>query len=313
MTDVRDEVATATSTDQQRRSPRGDFIWYELITPDPEGSKAFYDAVVGWNIGEAVPEFNGYRMINADGGAAGGVLPLTDEMQQHGARPTWLGYVQVPDVDQAVDAINQAGGKALMDAFDIPGVGRIAMVGDPDGAPFYVMKPTPPQGRENESSDVFSPDKIGRCGWNELQTGDVEVARRFYGGQFGWGSDEFMDMGEMGLYRFWDQNGTRIGRCSMPRTASRRTGASISGCRRLRRPRKPPKPRAGRSTWGRTRSRPAITSSSAAIRKAPSSRSSAASKAHQGSVMHVQQNDHVPVVRPGRGAQRGRILCVGLS
>ena len=168
MTDVRDEVATATSTDQQRRSPRGDFIWYELMTPDPEGSKAFYDAVVGWNIGEAVPEFNGYRMINADGGAAGGVLPLTDEMQQHGARPTWLGYVQVPDVDQAVDAINQAGGKALMDAFDIPGIGRIAMVGDPDGAPFYVMKPTPPQGRENQSSDVFSPDKIGRCGWNEL-------------------------------------------------------------------------------------------------------------------------------------------------
>ena len=40
-----------------------------------------------------------------DGGFAGGVLPLTDEMQQHGARPTWLGYIDVADVDQAVAAI----------------------------------------------------------------------------------------------------------------------------------------------------------------------------------------------------------------
>ena len=61
-------------------------------------------------------------------------------------RPTWLGYIHVPDVDATVAAIEQAGGKALMPAIDIPNVGRIAMVTDPQGAPFYVMKPIPPAG-----------------------------------------------------------------------------------------------------------------------------------------------------------------------
>src|SRR5215212_8301389 len=98
MTDVRTEAAPAAAT-QERAKHHGAFIWYELMTPDPEGAKAFYDAVVGWNISEGAPEFNGYRMIGrSDGGFAGGVLPLTDEMQQHGARPTWLGYVNVADV-----------------------------------------------------------------------------------------------------------------------------------------------------------------------------------------------------------------------
>jgi predicted enzyme related to lactoylglutathione lyase len=211
MTDVR-EATAPTSANENRPNPQGDFIWYELMTPDPEGSKAFYDAVVGWNFGEPADEYQGYRMINAPGGGfAGGVLPLTAEMQQHGARPTWLGYIYVADVDKAVSAIEQANGKSLMPANDIPNVGRIAMVADPHGAPFYVMKPIPPEGRENESSDVFSLDKVGRCGWNELQTADVDAARRFYGDRFGWGSEEYMDMGEMGLYRFWDQKGKRIG------------------------------------------------------------------------------------------------------
>ncbi|WP_410961981.1 hypothetical protein, partial [Salmonella sp. SAL4359] len=76
MTDVREAPAPVQDS---RDNPSGDFIWYELITPDPEGAKAFYDAVVGWDIGEAAPEFNGYRMIGrSDGKSAGGVLPLTD-------------------------------------------------------------------------------------------------------------------------------------------------------------------------------------------------------------------------------------------
>jgi len=211
MTDVRDATSAEAGT---RPNPRGDYIWYELMTPDPEGSKAFYDAVVGWNIGKAEEAYNGYRMIGTDGGFAGGVLPLNAEMQQHGARPTWLGYIHVTDVDQSIKSIEQAGGKALMPATDIPNVGRIAMVADPQGAPFYVMKPIPPEGRENEPSTVFSPGKDGRCSWNELSTSDPVAARRFYGEQFGWTSDEFMDMGDHGEYRFFDHHGVRLGAVS---------------------------------------------------------------------------------------------------
>src|SRR6476661_912085 len=208
MTDTRTEASSTL----ERPDDQGGFIWYELMSPDPEGSKAFYDAVIGWNIGEAGPEFNGYRMIGrSDGGVAGGVMPLNAEMQQHGARPTWLGYLNVGDVDAKVASIEAAGGKALMGPMDIPNVGRIAMVADPQGAPFYVMRPIPPEGRENEPSTVFSPTDQGRCAWNELSTSDPVAARRFYGEQFGWESNDFMDMGEHGAYRFFDHHGVRLG------------------------------------------------------------------------------------------------------
>src|SRR5689334_23111797 len=214
MSDIRTQDApTLRHANDEGPNPTGDFIWYELMTPNPEGSKAFYDAVVGWNIsGEGPPEYNGYRMIGrSDGKFAGGVLPLTPEMQQHGAHPTWLGYVHVADVDASIASIEQAGGKTYMGPTDIPKVGRIAMVADPQGAPFYIMKPTPPENDPNAQSDVFSPSAEQRVGWNELSTSDPAAARRFYGEQFGWGSDEFMDMGEMGEYRFLDHHGQRIG------------------------------------------------------------------------------------------------------
>ena len=210
MSDVR--TSSEPSLTAERPQEQGDFIWYELMTPDPAGAKTFYDAVVGWNI-EAQSNFpNGYRMIGrSDGKFAGGILPLDEEMKQHGARPTWLGYVSVADVDQTVASIDQAGGKTLMPAFDIPNIGRVAMITDPQGAPFYVMKPIPPADDPTGKSDVFSPDAQQRVGWNELSTTDPTSARRFYGEQLGWKSDEFMPMGEMGEYRFFDHRGTRIG------------------------------------------------------------------------------------------------------
>ena len=199
MSEVTDAPAAASA--KSAPSAHGQLIWYELITPDAEASKAFYDKVVGWNFGDPVAEFQGYRMIGrSDGGVAGGVLPLTDEMKQHGARPVWLGYVGVDDVDAAIDSIEQAGGKALMPATDISNVGRIAMVADPQGAPFYVMKPIPREGRENEQSDVFSVDQPQHVRWNELSTTDPDAAIAFYTRQFGWSQEGEMDMGEMGKY-----------------------------------------------------------------------------------------------------------------
>jgi len=210
MSDVQLQVApTAAAANQP--NPPGDFIWYELMTTDPDGAKAFYDAVVGWDIETQPAGDMDYRMIRrSDGGNAGGVLRLTDDMLQHGAKPIWLGYLNVADVDETVASIEKAGGKALMKA-DIPNVGRIAMVADPQGAPFYIMKPIPPADKPDMRSDVFSRDGVQRCGWNELSTTDERAARQFYGEQFGWTSDNFMPMGEMGEYRFFDHHGEGIG------------------------------------------------------------------------------------------------------
>lgn len=116
-------------------SKTGGWIWYELMTPDPKGSKAFYDQVVGWNLKPGTPETNDYGFIICpDGGMTGGVLPITKEMADHGARPGWLGYIHVEDCDKAVAAVEKKGGKCLMPARDVPMAGRIAMVADCCGA-----------------------------------------------------------------------------------------------------------------------------------------------------------------------------------
>jgi predicted enzyme related to lactoylglutathione lyase len=210
MTDVRD--ADAPALQEKPAEPRGDFIWYELLTTDIAGAKSFYDAVVGWNIQDRSDFPNDYRMIGrSDGKFAGGAMQLTDEMKQHGARPTWLGYILVPDVDASVAAIQQDGGQVHLPAFDIPGVGRIAMVTDPQGAPFYIMKPLPPQGDPNAKSDVFSPTEAQRVRWNELSSTDPDAAIDFYKRQFGWTQEGAMPMGEMGDYRFIQANGANIG------------------------------------------------------------------------------------------------------
>ena len=210
MTDVRDTTAPTQSYDSSTK-PRG-YIWYELMTTDADTAKAFYDAVVGWNIGEPSPEFQGYRMIGRrDGGFAGGVLPINADMQQHGARPGWLGYIHVENVDRSVTAIEQEGGKTWMAATDIPNVGRIALVTDPQDAPFYIMKPIPPANDPNAQSDVFSVDQPQHVRWNELSTTDPERAIDFYRRHFGWRQEGDMDMGEMGKYRFIQSGSTTIG------------------------------------------------------------------------------------------------------
>ena len=211
MSEVTDAPAR-TDTASPKQPLQGSHIWYELMTTDPDAAQAFYGKVVpGWSVSESIPGEQDYRMIErSDGGFAGGVFGLKQEQLDHGARPAWLGYIGVDDVDGTVARIEAKGGKVLMPAFEIP-QGRIAMVADPQGNPFYVMKPVPPADKPDAESDVFSPDAEQRVSWNELSTADPVAARLFYGELFGWVSDDFMDMGEFGEYRFFDHEATRIG------------------------------------------------------------------------------------------------------
>jgi uncharacterized protein len=187
----------------------GDFIWYELMTTDADGARDFYEAVVGWKIEREASGAMDYLMIEASEGLVGGLLPLTEEMTGGGARPCWIGYILVDDVDAMVASVEHGGGTTHMPATTMDGVGRIAMVADPQGAVFYVMKPTPPADNPDAASLSFSYDmpRPGHCAWNELMTSDVEGAKHFYGQRFGWVKDGEMDMGPMGKYEFLRHTG----------------------------------------------------------------------------------------------------------
>jgi uncharacterized protein len=183
----------------------GDFIWYELMTTDADGARDFYASVVGWDIETESNAPMGYRMISASDGPVAGLMPLTDEMQSGGARPCWAGYINVDNVDATAKAATAAGGSIHMPPWDVPGIGRMAFIADPQGVPFYVMQPTPPADNADAESNSFAATTpmVGHCAWNELSSTDPEAAKAFYGRLFGWVKDGEMDMGPLGKYEFW--------------------------------------------------------------------------------------------------------------
>ena len=198
---------------------QGSWIWYELMTTDAAASKAFYDKVVGWNIqlthgggaDGSGPGDKPYGFLhNADGTTTGGMLHLDDQMCQQGARPCWLGYLGVDDVDAALETIKRHGGHVVMPARDVEMAGRIALVADPSGAPFYIIKPIPLG--DGKASTSFSPTRMGSCAWNELVAEGQQRAIDFYTQVFGWTRDQTpMDMGDMGSYVFVEHDGVSIG------------------------------------------------------------------------------------------------------
>ncbi|WP_425229290.1 VOC family protein [Sphingomonas sp.] len=193
-------------------NPHGTPIWYELLTPDVDGAKRFYDAAVSWTIEARPAGPMDYRMITAPDGNVGGVMALTEEMQGGGAKPGWLFYVGVDDVDATAAKVGAAGGAVLMPPWDIPNVGRVALFADPQGAPFYVMR-----GATDGTSTAFSPAPVdGHCSWNELWTSDAPGALAFYRTVFGWENPETMNMGPMGGYHFLHLGDTVLGALMQP-------------------------------------------------------------------------------------------------
>ena len=200
-------------------NPPGEPIWYELLSRDSAVTEPFYTAVLGWRFTDAGMDGPAaYRFIKHGEGEydfVGGAMQLTPEMLAGGARPTWVTYFCVEDVDAAAARIAERGGSVLMAPFDIEGAGRMAFVTDPQGIAFYVMRGLPDMDSPDiDSLDIDSPDidsqvfaaegsHDGRCGWNELITPDLDAALGFYREIFGYDTDERMSMGpEMGDYVF---------------------------------------------------------------------------------------------------------------
>lgn len=170
----------------------GKFVWFEHLSTDVPKARKFYDALFGWHTESMPIGDQRYSMIlNGDGTTSTGIGGYGASAP--GARPSWMSYLSVPDVDAAYNAALAAGAKSLSAPMDYGPVGRGAALADPTGAVFSVWK--------SAEGDAPDPAKtpVGAWCWNELWTSDDRAALAFYEAVFGYSHDS-MDMGPQGTY-----------------------------------------------------------------------------------------------------------------
>ncbi len=162
---------------------KGRFNWFAQLSDTPAKAQRFYTEVLPWTV-DAV-DMGGdepYPMIKAGTTAVGGFAKLPEGVKQ----PHWISYLLVDDVERAAKSVVAAGGKALMDAFDVPTVGRMQPIADPQGAALFIFRPASDEGSPK-------PEGPGTFHWNELWTKDASAALAFYEKAFGF-THEAMEM-----------------------------------------------------------------------------------------------------------------------
>jgi predicted enzyme related to lactoylglutathione lyase len=119
----------------------GRFHWNELMTRDVERAKRFYRDCIGWSFDAmAMPDGRTYWCAMLEGQPVAGVFPL-DAPAFDGVPEGWMSYLAVDDVDRRVDMAVWAGARLMRPIFDVPGVGRIAILTEPGGAGIGWMTP----------------------------------------------------------------------------------------------------------------------------------------------------------------------------
>jgi predicted enzyme related to lactoylglutathione lyase len=185
---------------------QGTFVWYDLMTTDKPAALAFYQAVLGWSAAPGGVVDRDYTILSAGETPIGGAMNLPATACEAGARPSWIGYIGVDDVDAAVARLEASGGGVHRVAEDIPGVGRFAVVHDPQGATFTLFMPL--GGRPPRPDFAAAP---GHVGWHELHAASWQDAFDFYAAQFGWTKTDAVEMGPMGTYQLFAAGGPSVG------------------------------------------------------------------------------------------------------
>jgi predicted enzyme related to lactoylglutathione lyase len=185
--------------------PRGRFVWHELATTDPDAAAAFYPKVAGWTVGPSQNDPS-YRYWMNRGKPVGGLMLLPEQAKNMGAPSNWLPYVAVPDVVATTRQAVALGARTYVEPKDIPGVGKFAVLADPQGATFAVYRGAAEQGGHDGAPNM------GEFSWHELMTTDAAAAWEFYHTLFGWVKSTAMDMGPgAGVYQMFDRAGRMIG------------------------------------------------------------------------------------------------------
>jgi uncharacterized protein len=181
------------------------FVWYELTTSDLEAAMAFYTKVVGWGTRDVSRPGLAYTVFTLGEAPVSGLITLPEDARKMGAKPRWIGYLGVDDVDATVDRIKQLGGAVHVPPTNVLDVSRFAVVADPQMATFALVKWLKPD--QELSAELDTP---GRVGWHELLAADREKALAFYGELFGWQKAE-VNVGALGTYQLFSAGGQTIG------------------------------------------------------------------------------------------------------
>jgi predicted enzyme related to lactoylglutathione lyase len=188
--------------------PHGRFVWYELLTPEPEAAEAYYANVIGWGTLPTPGPDGPYTLFTDGETPICGLLKLPEEARKLGAPPNWLGYVVVDDVDAATDAARKLGATIYVEPRDIPNVCRLSVIADPQKAAIGMMAWSSPPAKDAAAGDPAPP---GRIGWHELLTTDFERGYDFYNSMFGWQKAEALDAGDIGVYQVFASGGQVVG------------------------------------------------------------------------------------------------------
>jgi predicted enzyme related to lactoylglutathione lyase len=182
----------------------GHFAWYELITTDVAAARDFYTKLMGWGAQDLSGPGGAYVLLTVGPTPVCALVALPEGERDTGAKPCWIGYVGVDDVDAAADRVRRLGGTVYIPPTLIPGISRFSVFGDPQTTTLGLVKPeSPGPAQPAERSE-------GRVGWHELLAADGETAMAFYGALFGWRKAD-ADVDATGTYQVFSAGGRAIG------------------------------------------------------------------------------------------------------
>lgn len=116
----------------------GAFSWNELMTPDPTAAANFYRQLLGWSFDTMDMGSGPYRVVKVGDKSLGGIMGMPPDAPA-GMPPMWGCYITVDNADETAGECAALGGKVLMPPTDIEGIGRFAVLQDPQGAVFSVI------------------------------------------------------------------------------------------------------------------------------------------------------------------------------
>lgn len=147
----------------------GKVVWMDLLTTDVPAATEFYTDVFGWQFDHSADGSYAYATLNGKPVAA--IAEYDDDLKQ--AEGLWLASISVANVDAAIAIVEANGGRVIEHAENLPGRGRTALVEDPQGAVFMLLRS---DSGDPEDGDAVNNDWL----WTELWTVDVTAAIHFY-------------------------------------------------------------------------------------------------------------------------------------